>query len=195
MDQRTFGRMFLGRQPGQRVSGEQLENDRKQYEYFVKRSVDEFFKSKQGPAPAPQFMSITNAEGRVIDGVMKPDGSFEVIEPQTLNTQQGMFTMRNPTNAAPIIDPRTGQQVMGYAAEPLTSDTPQTIGAYGAQPQQTPTPTQSPAPQAAPTPSPTPAPAAQANQMVRVIAPDGRQGSIPAAQVDQALQQGFRLAP
>lgn len=118
IDQRTFGRMFLGRQPGQRVEGKDLESDRKQYEYFVKKSVDEYFKGQQAAAPQPQFMSLTNAEGRVIDVMVKPDGEPIVVNPQTLNTQQGMFTMQNPTNAAPIIDPRTGQQVMGYAADP-----------------------------------------------------------------------------
>lgn len=118
MDQRTFGRMFLGRQPGQRVGGKQLEDDKKQYEYFVKKSVDKFFDSQQGSAPQPQFMSLTNDAGRVIDVMVKPDGEPVLVSPQTLNTQQGMFTMANPTNAAPIIDPRTGRQVMGYAADP-----------------------------------------------------------------------------
>lgn len=193
-DLRRFGREVMGIQPGTKM-------DPKSEEFkFIADQAKKFNEARMkalasGPSSEPRYMSLTNAEGRVIDVMIKPDGEPIVVNPQLLNTQQGMFTMRNPTNAAPIIDPRTGQQVTGYAADPLTSDTPQTIGAYGAQPQQTPTPTQSPAPQAAPTPSPTPAPAAQANQMVRVIAPDGRQGSIPAAQVDQALQQGFRLEP
>ena len=191
MDMRTFGRMFLGRQPGQRVAGEQLENDRKQYEYFVKKSVDEFFKTQQATAPQPQFMSLTNSEGRVIDVLVKPDGTPQVVEPKVQNTQQGIVTMVNPTNAVPVVNPQTQQPYMGYAADPMMGEAPQTIGAYGAQPQQTPAP--APAPQAAPAPSPAPMP--QASQMVRVISPDGVRGSIPASQVDQALQQGFRLAP
>ena len=151
MDQRTFGRMFLGRQPGQRIGGKQLEGDKKQYEYFVKKSVDKFFESQQGAAPQPQFMSLTNDSGRVIDVMVKPDGEPVLVNPQTLNTQQGMFTMANPTNAAPIIDPRTGQQVMGYAADPMMSGAPMPgIGGTNMAATNAPTMTN------APTPSPTP---------------------------------------
>ena len=157
MDQRTFGRMFLGRQPGQRVSGKQLEDDKKQYEYFVKKSVDEFFKGKQGSAAQPQFMSLTNDAGRVIDVMVKPDGEPVLVNPQTLNTQQGMFTMSNPTNAAPIIDPRTGKQVMGYAADPMMSGVPQPAPLAGGQMTATNAPTTA-APVQTPAPSPTPYP-------------------------------------
>lgn len=190
MDLRTFGRMFLGRQEGQRVTKEEFEADKKAYDYYVKQAID---KTMASPAPSSvQFGVATNSEGRVTDYAVVPDGvKLQVLEPKTLNTQQGMFTQVNPTNVAPIVDPRTGQQVMGYAADPVTGDVPQTIGAYGATPQQTPSP--SPVPQTAQ--APTPAAMPQANQSVRVVAPDGRTGIIPAAQVDQALKQGFRLAP
>jgi hypothetical protein len=155
MDQRTFGRMFLGRQPGQRVSGKQLEDDKKQYEYFVKKSVDEFFKSQQGSAPQPQFMSLTNAEGRVIDVMVKPDGEPVVVEPKVQNTQQGMFTMANPTNAVPIVDPRTGQQLQGYAADPYAgAPTPAPLAGGGMAATNAPTA----APVQTPAPSPTPFP-------------------------------------
>jgi hypothetical protein len=145
------------------------------------------------PQSEPKFMSITNPEGRVIDVLIKPNGEPMVIEPKTLNTQQGMFTMANATNAAPIIDPRTGQQVKGYAAGIDLGEDAAPLGAYTpgqAAPQQTPAP--SPAPSAAPAPSPQ---APQQAQFVRVVSPDGKTGIIPSNQVDQAVKQGFQLAP
>jgi hypothetical protein len=120
MDFRTFARTVLGRQPGMMVgrdiSETEHEADKKAYDYYVKKGLDQ---SMAQPQPPPQFMSMTNSEGRVIDLLIKPNGEPMVVEPKTLNTQQGMFTMANPTNAAPIIDPRTGDQVMGYAADPF----------------------------------------------------------------------------
>jgi len=145
------------------------------------------------PQSEPKFMSITNPEGRVIDVLIKPNGEPMVIEPKTLNTQQGMFTMANATNAAPIIDPRTGQQVKGYAAGIDLGEDAAPLGTYTpgqAAPQQTPAP--SPAPSAAPAPSPQ---APQQAQFVRVVSPDGKTGIIPSNQVDQAVKQGFQLAP
>jgi hypothetical protein len=145
------------------------------------------------PQSEPKFMSITNPEGRVIDVLIKPNGEPMVIEPKTLNTQQGMFTMANATNAAPIIDPRTGQQVKGYAAGIDLGEDAAPLGTYTpgqATPQQTPAP--SPAPSAAPAPSPQ---APQQAQFVRVVSPDGKTGIIPSNQVDQAVKQGFQLAP
>jgi hypothetical protein len=146
----------------------------------------------RGPNSAPQIISITN-DGRVRDVLVKPDGEPVVLPPQTLNTQQGMFTLVNPTNVAPIIDPRTGQQVKGYAAGIDLGEDAAPLGTYTpgqATPQQTPAP--SPAPSAAPAPSPQ---APQQAQFVRVISPDGKTGIIPAGQVDQAIKQGFQLAP
>jgi hypothetical protein len=145
------------------------------------------------PQSEPKFMSITNPEGRVIDVLIKPNGEPMVVEPKTLNTQQGMFTMANATNAAPIIDPRTGQQVKGYAAGIDLGEDAAPLGTYTpgqAAPQQTPAP--SPAPSAAPAPSPQ---APQQAQFVRVVSPDGKTGIIPSNQVDQAVKQGFQLAP
>jgi len=145
------------------------------------------------PQSEPKFMSITNPEGRVIDVLIKPNGEPMVVEPRTLNTQQGMFTMANATNAAPIIDPRTGQQVKGYAAGIDLGEDAAPLGTYTpgqAAPQQTPAP--SPAPSAAPAPSPQ---APQQARFVRVVSPDGKTGIIPSNQVDQAVKQGFQLAP
>jgi hypothetical protein len=149
-----------------------------------------------GPQAEPKFMSITNAEGRVIDVLIKPNGEPVVVEPKTLNTQQGMFTMSNPTNAAPIIDPRTRQQVQGYAAGPMMGEDTAPLGTYA--PGQPAAPTQTPAPTPMPSAAPAPAPdqqAPQQAQFVRVVSPDGKTGIIPSNQVDQALKQGFQLAP
>ena len=149
-----------------------------------------------GPQAEPKFMSITNAEGRVIDVLIKPNGEPVVVEPKTLNTQQGMFTMSNPTNAAPIIDPRTRQQVQGYAAGPMMGEDAAPLGTYA--PGQPAAPTQTPAPTPMPSAAPAPAPdqqAPQQAQFVRVVSPDGKTGIIPSNQVDQAIKQGFQLAP
>jgi hypothetical protein len=133
--------------------------------------------------------TLRDPEGRVIDVLIKPNGEPMVIEPKTLNTQQGMFTMANATNAAPIIDPRTGQQVKGYAAGIDLGEDAAPLGTYT--PGQA-TPQQTPAPSAAPAPSPQ---APQQAQFVRVVSPDGKTGIIPSNQVDQAVKQGFQLAP
>lgn len=186
-DLRRFGREVMGIKPGTKM-------DPKSEEFkFIADQAKKFNEARMkalasGPSSEPRYMSLTNAEGRVIDVMIKPDGEPIVVNPQTLNTQQGMFTQVNPTNVAPIIDPRTGQQVKGYASRIDLGEDGATLGAYtpgAAAPQQTPAPT--PEPQAAPAPAP------QADQPVRVIAPDGRQGIIPAAQIDQAIKQGFRV--
>jgi hypothetical protein len=60
------------------------------------------------------------------------------------------------------------------------------------------TPGQSPSPTQTPSPSPAPTPAAQSPQQaqfVRVVSPDGKTGIVPSSQVDQAIKQGFQLAP
>lgn len=137
-DLKRFGREVMG------LSGMKLKKDSEEFKFVVdqaKKFNEMRMKAlASGPGAEPQFMSLTNPEGRVVDVLIKPDGEPMVVEPKTLNTQQGMFTMANPTNAAPIVDPRTGQQVMGYAAEPAAGDVAQTIGPYSAQPTQSPTP-------------------------------------------------------
>jgi hypothetical protein len=141
-----------GRQPG--FSPSDLE-----YEQATK-TVNDLNKSKLESMMSPSqpqsvsFGSATNSEGRVFDYMVKPKGvDVQVMEPKVLNTQQGMFTQVNPTNVAPIVDPRTGQQVMGYAAYPMMSGSPMPgIGGAGM------AATNAPAMTNAPTPSPTPYP-------------------------------------
>lgn len=80
MDIRTFGRMFLGRKPGQWVSDEEMEQDKKAYDYYIKKSIDNRFdpdilNTQQGMyarydgtnavAIAPM---VTNAQGQVVRG-------------------------------------------------------------------------------------------------------------------------------
>lgn len=184
-----FGREVMG------LSGIKLRKDSEEFKFVVdqaKKFNEMRMKAlSSGPSSEPQFVSLTNPSGRVIDVLIKPNGEPMVVEPKTQNTQQGIMTMVNPTNAVPVVNRQTGQPIMGYAADPMMGDVPQTIGTYGTNPQQTPPP--SPVPQAESVPTPAAMP--QANQSVRVIAPDGRAGIIPATQVDQAMKQGFRLAP
>ena len=84
MDFRTFARSVLGRQPGKfvvrDVSTEEFEADKKAYDYYVKKGIDQVMTVQQ-PVQPPQFMSLTNAEGRVIDVLLKADGTPQVVEP------------------------------------------------------------------------------------------------------------------
>jgi hypothetical protein len=82
---------------------------------------------------APQYITLTNnADRSEVRGIME-GGKFREIPADKINTQQGMFTMSNPTNAAPIVDPRTGRQVMGYAADPYAgSPAPAPLAGGGA---------------------------------------------------------------
>ena len=144
-----------GRQPG--FSPTDLE-----YEQAVK-TVNDLNKSKlesmMSPEKnAPQYVTLTNAaDGSEVRGIME-SGKFREIPVDKINTQQGMFTMSNPTNAAPIVDPRTGQQVMGYAAEPMMGQSMDAvIGQYGQT--NAPSPQQTPMPAPAPSPMPQQAPA------------------------------------
>lgn len=137
-----------GRQPG--FSPSDLE-----YEQATK-TVNDLNKSKLESMMSPSqpqsvsFGSATNSEGRVFDYMVKPKGvDVQVMEPKVLNTQQGMFTQVNPTNVAPIVDPRTGQQVMGYAADPMMSGAPVPTlgnGAFSGTNAPTNAPTASPSP-------------------------------------------------
>jgi hypothetical protein len=157
MDFRTFARSVLGRQPGmvvgRDVSTEEFEADKKAYDYYVKKGIDQAM-SVQQPVQPPQFMSLTNAEGRVIDVLVKPDGTPQVVEPRVQNTQQGIMTMVNPTNAVPLVNPQTGQPLMGYAADPMGSGPMPSIGGPGMAATNAPTA----APAQTPAPSPTPYP-------------------------------------
>ena len=125
-----------------------------EYEQAVK-TAEEFNKQKlqaammpAQPAQPPQFMSLTNAEGRVIDVLVKPDGTPQVVEPKVQNTQQGIMTMVNPTNAVPMVNPQTGQPLMGYAADPTMGGAPMPgIGGAGMAVTNAPTAAPSPTPQ------------------------------------------------
>lgn len=133
-----------------------------EYEQAVKTAEDlnkKKLESTMMPESAPVVTggSFTNAEGRVTDYIVKPKGvEVQVLEPKTFNTQQGMFTQVNPTNVAPIIDPRTGQQIMGYAADPMMGGMPSPAPLAGGQMAATNAPTA--APMQTPAPSPTPYP-------------------------------------
>ena len=65
------------------------------------------------------------------------------------------MTMVNPTNAVPMVNPQTGQPLMGYAADPMMGGMPQPgIGGAGMAVTNAPT--------AAPMQTPAPSPAAPA---------------------------------
>lgn len=114
------------------------------------------------PQAAPQYMTVTNAEGRAIDLLIKPNGEPMVIEPKVQNTQQGLVTMMNPTNAVPVVNPQTGQPLMGYAADPMMSGMPQPgIGGAGM------AVTNAPAAAPTQTPAPSPTPQFTEGQVVR----------------------------
>ena len=156
MDFRTFARTVLNRQPGL-IPGRDIpmdiyEQDKRAYDYYVKKGIDQIMTAQQ-PVQPPQFMSLTNSEGRVIDVLVKPDGTPQVVEPKVQNTQQGIVTMVNPTNAVPVVNPNTQQPYMGYAADPMMSGAPAPgIGGSGMAVTNAPTMTN------APSPSPTPYP-------------------------------------
>ena len=130
-----------------------------EYEQAVK-TADELNKQKlqtmmMPEQSMPQYLTLTNkADGSVVRGIME-QGKFREIPVDKVNTQQGMFAMANPTNAVPIIDPRTGQQLQGYAADPMMggpSPAPLAGGGMAATNAPTATPMQTPAP--SPTPFP-----------------------------------------
>lgn len=99
--------------------------------------------------------SFTNAEGRVVDYIVKPkDVEVEVLKPDTLNTSQGLYSRVSPTNAVRIVDANSLSGLDGYAAESAMGAAPMPgIGGAGMAVTNAPTaaPTQTPAP------SPTPA--------------------------------------
>jgi hypothetical protein len=153
--------MFRGVRPGQKVglgpddiSPDDHEANKKAYDYYTKKSVDQAMTLEQ-PMQPPQFMSMTNEQGRVIDVLIKPNGEPMVVEPKVQNTQQGIVTMVNPTNAVPVVNPQTGQPYMGYAADPTMggpSPAPLAGGGMAATNAPAASPTQTPAP--SPTPFP-----------------------------------------
>jgi hypothetical protein len=147
-----------GRQSGWSPSDMEYEQAVKTVEALNKEKLSSMMQPT--PTTAVSGGSFTNAEGRVTDYIVKPKGvDVQILEPRVLNTQQGMFTMANPTNAAPIIDPRTRQQVQGYAADPMMMGAPSpaplagggmmATNAPAATPSQTPAPSPTPFPEGA----------------------------------------------
>jgi len=148
------------------------------------------------PTTAVSGGSFTNAEGRVTDYIVKPKGvDVQILEPRLLTTPKGTYTMKSPTNAVPVMLP-DGSIAQNYTSQPLMGEDEAALGTYS--PGQTAAPAQTPAPTPAPAPSASPSAAQQAPQQaqfVRVVSPGGKTGIIPSNQADQALKQGFQLAP
>jgi hypothetical protein len=198
MDFRTFARTVLGRQPGMMVgrdiSETEHEADKKAYDYYVKKGLDQAMSPEQ--LTSVSGGSFTNAEGRVTDYLVKPKGvDVQVLEPRMLTTPKGTYTMQSPTNAVPVMLP-DGSIAQNYTSQTLLGEDEAALGTYS--PGQTAAPAQTPAPTPMPSTAPSPTPnqqAPQQAQFVRVVSPDGKTGIIPAGQVDQAIKQGFRLAP
>jgi len=116
MDMRTFGRMFLGRKQGETVTEEEFEADKKAYEYYIKKSIDnrfdpEILNTQQGMyarydgtnavAIAPM---VTNAQGEMVRGdVLKgyaaeQYGDGGAVAP---TVGGGAFSVTNNPTAAP----------------------------------------------------------------------------------------------
>jgi hypothetical protein len=148
MDKNEYAKQVYGLKVGDPVSpamGAQIE---KELEYYRKKKVDALvrqqFEPAAQPVQPPQFMSLTNSEGRVIDVLVKPDGTPQVVEPKVQNTQQGIVTMVNPTNAVPVVNPNTQQPYMGYAADPMMGGMPSPAPLAGGQMTATNAPTAAP---------------------------------------------------
>lgn len=98
--------------------------------------------------------SFTNAEGRVVDYIVKPkDVEVEILKPDTLNTSQGLYSRTSPTNAVRIVDANSLQGLDGYVADPSMTGAP-APGIGGAGMTVTNAPTAAPAQTPAPSPTP-----------------------------------------
>jgi hypothetical protein len=149
MDFRTFARSVLGRQPGmvvgRDVSAEEFEADKKAYDYYVKKGIDQVMTVQQ-PPPEVTGGSFTNAEGRVTDYIVKPKGvEVQLLEPKVLTTPGGTYTMKSPTNAVPVLLP-DGSTAQNYTGDPTMGAPAPTIGG-GMAVTNAPTAAPSPAPQ------------------------------------------------
>lgn len=154
MDLRTFGRMFLGRQPGQAVSKEEFEADKKAYEYYVKQAIDNTMANEAGPSTerpvdvgyitnAPRVTMETNAAGNVITNTNSgpivhqvekyADGTFKLIPAQVQNFRAGSAEMVAPGTSRTITNETTGAPEMNYSSEYSEGGAgAATIGAYNA---------------------------------------------------------------
>ena len=156
MDFSTFARTVLKRQPGL-IPGRDIpmdiyEQDKKAYEYYVKKGIDQIMTVQQ-PVEKPPYLTWTNEHGFTVSGFLKPDGSVQVVPTERVSTPGGTYTMQTPTNAVSIAAPNTptignyltGDHSMGGAPAPG-------IGGQGMAVTNAPTMTN------APSPSPTPYP-------------------------------------
>jgi hypothetical protein len=125
MDLRTFGRMFLGRQPGYRPSPEEFEADKKAYEYYIKKSIDNRFD--------PEILNTQQGMYARYDGT-----NAVAIAPMTTNAQGQVVR---------------GAPLRGYAADPYTAEAGAPAPLAGGGMATTNAPTAAPTPQPAPTPS------------------------------------------
>lgn len=94
MDLKTFGRMFLGRQPGQWVSDQEMEQDKKAYDYYIKKSIDNRFD--------PEILNTQQGMYARYDGT-----NAVAIAPMTTNAQG---------------QPVRGEPLRGYAADPTMGE-------------------------------------------------------------------------
>jgi hypothetical protein len=110
----------FGREVMQIPAGTRMELDSPQYK-FVEKQANKFNELRMqaiasGPKAPPQYLSLTNQEGRSIDVLIKPNGEPQVIEPKIQNTTQGIVSMVNPTNAVPVVNPQSLEPYKGYVA-------------------------------------------------------------------------------
>ena len=125
MDLRTFGRMFLGRQPGYKPSPEEFEADKKAYEYYIKKSIDNRFD--------PEILNTQQGMYARYDGT-----NAVAIAPMTTNAQGQVVR---------------GEPLRGYAADPYAAEAGAPAPLAGGGMAATNAPTAAPTPQPAPTPS------------------------------------------
>ena len=123
MDLKTFGRMFLGRQPGYKPSPEEFEADKKAYEYYVKQQIDNKFK--------PELLNTQQGMYARYDGT-------NAVPIAAMTTNSSGQVQRD--------------HLMGYAAQDSYGGAPAPLAGDGAF-AGTNAPTAAPTPQPAPTPS------------------------------------------
>lgn len=125
MDLRTFGRMFLGRQPGYKPSPEEFEADKKAYEYYIKKSIDNRFD--------PEILNTQQGM------YARYDGTNAVAIAPIITNAQGQVVR--------------GEPLRGYAADPYAAEAGAPAPLAGGGMATTNAPTAAPTPQPAPTPS------------------------------------------
>ena len=131
---------------GRDISEAEHEADKKAYEYYVKKGIDQAMAVQQ-PVEKPPYLTWTNEHGFTVSGFLKPDGSVQVVPTERVSTPGGTYTMQTPTNAVSIAAPNTptignyltGDPSMGGAPAPG-------IGGQGMAVTNAPTATPSPTP-------------------------------------------------